>query len=445
MITLILISFLLCLITLKFAGVAAFSFSIFILTIGIFLCCINKYSKKDAFIVYGITFIYYVSFALIHYLSISKYNIFVYPDEAYFFKTMVDIGAKDSVSDIFIEIYRSSYNYGNPGYITYLGTVGLVLKNMFGSFNEMSAFLSSVLFGTLASVVMFNLLHLYSIKQPLLCAVLFMLFSPFSEFSVVLLRDIHIAFFYLCGFYIILKPYSIKNILLLFLLTIAIWQFRMEHGLFFIVFIIYYLYISFIRYRVILIPFGIIFGLTLIPFYFGFITEALSNYTLYSDRQSTIGLGIQDDSLSRFIFAMPHPFRELLSLIDQQLQPFPPYYFIISSDNVYQQIFGILSVLYSTFWFVVIFSTIKLILFNKSLKYLSSNMRLLLFIVLIFLIANTSEINVRRVMCVYPIIYFIYLIMNNNLSIATTKNAKIYGIVIYISINIFYVVLKYSI
>ena len=219
----------------------------------------------------------------------------------------------------------------------------------------------------------------------------------------------------------------------------------MEHGLFFIVFIIYYLYISFIRYRVILIPFGIIFGLTLIPFYFGFITEALSNYTLYSDRQSTIGLGIQDDSLSRFIFAMPHPFRELLSLIDQQLQPFPPYYFIISSDNVYQQIFGILSVLYSTFWFVVIFSTIKLILFNKSLKYLSSNMRLLLFIVLIFLIANTSEINVRRVMCVYPIIYFIYLIMNNNLSIATTKNAKIYGIVIYISINIFYVVLKYSI
>jgi hypothetical protein len=425
---------------------ASTAFAILIIIIGTLSSFLLKkeYREKGLKLFY-IVFSVYTIFALFHYLDVYYFNNFIFPDEfGSFLPWAHEVANNSSLVSVFKDSFDKSFLMENRGYMFYIGSIAYFAQTYLDGYNELLLFLSSVLFGSLSSLVLYRLLIFHTtIIKSFKYSLLFALFSASLLYSFTLLRDIHITFFYLCGFVIISNKYSLKGLVILILLTILTWNFRYEHGVFFIIFILYYFYIRLKRYKLLFILLGLIAsGLSS-----SFVYENISNidrtlnmYTEFTE-DSTMS---KDDSLGKIIWTLPTPIKEVGIILNSQLQPFPSWKNLEESTNFYSAIISLPPIFYSFFWFTIIFGLIKWFVFKKKYKLIDKDLKLLGLIALVFIVSNVANLDIRRIICVYPILYLIYVIINTKLLTRKQINTTLYqSSISYLALIIVYLIVKF--
>ena len=430
-------------ITGSFASTAFAILIIIIGTLSSFL--LKKEYRQNGLKLFYIVFSVYTFFALFHYLDVYYFNNFIFPDEfGSFLPWAQSLSQNKSLISVFNDAYDRSVLIGNRGYIFYIGAVSYIAHNYLGGFNELVLFLSSVLFGSLSALAIYRLLLFNADKKrSFRYALLYSLFSASLLFSFVLLRDIHISFFFLCGFIIVSKKHSLKGLLLLILLNILVWNFRYHHGFFFIILLLYYIYIKYRKQKVIFITIGIIAILFLSTFLYenySRVSRSMEGYAEFTEER----ILEKDDSIGKIFWKLPTPLKEVGIVLNSQLQPFPSWNALANSKNLYAGIIALPSILYSFFWFTVIFSLLKWFVIKRKYKLISKELRLLSLIALFLIIANVSNPNLRRIMCVYPILYLIYVIINTKLISRRQVNYTVFqSTVTYIGLVAVYLIVKF--
>src|SRR5690606_4759444 len=132
------------------------------------------------------------------------------------------------------------------------------------------------------------------------------------------------------GFYILLSKWKLRNIGILILLLFIVWQFRVQNGIFFIVFLLAYIYIPFYKSKSIIINsfFAIILGGIMLVLVGSSsmlqldsdVGDKLSGYEEYHDNKLNEGEGA-----AKTIVSLPGYIRPVIFIMISQLAPFPFY------------------------------------------------------------------------------------------------------------------------
>lgn len=434
------------------SSIAAFSFSIFILLVGYGLCLtIDKQDRNSGFTLFNIVFSLLTLFAVLHYLdAVTNYDEFAqgWRDEYKFWLISEELGHLSSISDIFKTSYTEFIYSDLPGYSTYIGSISYIAKNYFDGNNLLLQFNGSLVWSSLMSIIIYKTSLLYvNNNQAYINALCFSLFTVIFAYSFVFLRDIMISFLYSVMFYIILKNYSLKNLFFLIICTLLIWQIRFEHGLFSIAFILLYLISKFKKRKLAIIIAGVIVtSITLIVFR-DLLVKSFSTIERYGSRGELSAMD-KSDSLGKTLYGLPLGIKEIAFFVTSQIRPFPSWSSLMSrsSGNIFSVIVNSLPLIYSLYWFVVSFSAFKWTLLNKKYKALPAKLKGLFGISIFFLfIVVQGASDLRRIMAVYPIIFFVYLyIKSREEHPANIKRTRLQAILFYLLIVGVYLLTKYS-
>jgi hypothetical protein len=404
---------------------------------------IKRKYRSRAFALFNIVFTVYSFFAIAHYIDYAYYGNLKYIDEYHFVETAEQLGAQNSILDIFKSSYDKEQVIDNRGYVFYIGSTVWFSKQL-GTYNIYFLFLSSIIFGSLSSILLYRLMLFYiNQKYAFTYSILFMLFSPLLLYSYVVLRDIAISFFFLLGFVIIHKEFSIKNLVYLVFLDILIFNFRTEHGIVFILFIALYIYKRFKKHKALLVSLALIVIGGATTFIYNSINTISTTIEIYSEFSQSEALSAGGDSLGAKLQQLPSPIREVAIFLNSLINPFPSWLSVEASTNIYQAITSISPIFYSFFWFTVTFGVIKWFLIKKKYKLLNSELKLLFYIAVLLYAGNLVSFNIRRIMFVYPIIYLVYAVINTKfLHRSDIRNTIMQSTTIYIGLIIVYMVAK---
>ncbi|BEI58438.1 hypothetical protein GCM10007041_18810 [Butyricimonas faecihominis] len=386
------------------------SMAIFTFTLGHLYCntvnCYDRYWARKAFnIVFSLTTV----FACIHYLdTVVDWNDFAidWKDE-YKFWSFTQGGSASDIGGLFYDCFIRRIHITDEGYLFYITALAYVANSLFDGNHLLLQFLGSGLFGSLASIVLFKIYSRYlNAKKAYTNTWILSFCSVVFFYSFQLLRDIHIYFFYLVAFNILLDRFRVKGVVTLILITIIVFQLRFANGLFCLALLVYYFYKQFRKYKW-LLPLFIIIVISIFLKYFWedyySVVQAMNRYMEFTEE--AIGT---EQGLSAVIVQLPSGIKETVSFLNFMLQPFPSWNGLLESINIFNGIVEILPVIYQLFWFFVFALTVKWLIFDKKFKELPLDMRWLLIIVFIFICLNLSNPNQRRIMCAYPIIFLVY-------------------------------------
>lgn len=189
--------------------------------------------------------------------------------------------------------------------------------------NLLYQFMGSVLFGSLFSIVLYKIFLLYiDGKKAFGYVLIFSLCSVVFSYGFLFLRDVVILFFYVSILYIVLRKFTVRNLVGLILLSFIVFQLREEHGLFSLVFIAYYIYKAFRKIKVLVwllllclpVVFFVYFGT-----YFDRSVSSMENYKEFTEvSANTVG------GLSTNLFRLPPVIKEVVMFFYTALSPIPP-------------------------------------------------------------------------------------------------------------------------
>ena len=429
---------------------ATFYFSLFILIFGnifAYLAC-GKGGNFSAIKVYNIVFCFYVLLAINHFLGYQvDWSLFRqdWLDE-YKFYSLTDANQYKSISENFKDSYISRDYLEYAGYVFYISTLASIANSFFDGNHLLLQFLGTTFFGILTSVLVFKILNIYiEPKKSFKYTLIFMFFSVFNFYSFQLLRDIPIAFFYTCGIYIILSQ-SLRNkylkLVLMILLTVLIWQLRFEHGLFFSLLVLGYCFKIFKNNKKILVLITMFSLMVLASLFFNHVSRLTSRMDMYSEFTQN-SIDSKEDSFAKYIYKLPPIAKEIGVIANSQIQPFPSWLLLESSLNTYKFIEGLLQILYAFFWFIIFFSLCKWIVFERRVLVFKNEILVLSILCLIFLIANTSNMTLRRIIVFYPFIFLLYVwIKEFSVTRGQFKITTFYGCFFYSFLILIYLFLK---
>jgi len=130
--------------------------------------------------------------------------------------------------------------------------------------------------------------------------------------------------------------------------------------------------------------------------------ETYNDYSEYTDENVKDGLG-------SLLYQLPAGIKQVSIMFFSQLSPLPPWVGLNSLNNLFINITGIVLLVTTIYWsYVFLFTSISF--FDGFLRFnYPFNFFILFFIVLLFLLFNTSNMNVRRLLSIYPIIIILHV------------------------------------
>lgn len=271
--------------------------------------------------------------------------------------------------------------------------------------------LINVFWGVLACAAVYRILTM--IMPPTKAyryTLIFALLSPFHIYSTLFVRDIIIAFFYAHAIEIILKTFKLRNLILLFLMAFIVWGIRLYSGLFLFSLILYYVFVSFAKTRILryfAISLSLIMFVAIVPnikssAVYASSSDQLERSKAFSDEHSS------ESGLSRSLEKLPTGAKEISMCLFTQMMPFPCYIAIPRAETISQLYVSIFFGIFGIFWYMVFYGLLFMIFIYSGYKALSFNEYLLLSVIAIFLVLNLAHVDVRRIMCIYPLIYYLY-------------------------------------
>lgn len=429
---------------------AALFFSLFTFVAGHLFCLTVPFGARDnARKVFNVVLSLSTMFALLHYFNMTtSWNYYVQEgrDEYNFWILTETLKEATSVIQLIRDCFIDRIHLENEGYIFYIAVLAYISEVFFDGNHLFVQYLGSVFFGALLSIVIYKILLLYfDSKKSANYTLLYSLLSVVFVFSFKLIRDVHIAFFYAVSIYVVLRKFSVRGLLVLILNVLILWQLRFEHGLFALVFIAYYLYER-IKRNILLVVLLAISVLSIFIVYFGdallSAQDGMSRYVEYT-YDSVMS---KDDSLGALVYTFPSPIKEVLIVLLSQIQPFPSWVALNNSPNAYATIIASHDIIRTFFLYIVFYSMILWMPFNKIYKRVPAKLKYLLLITFVFLLLNSSNMHSRRIMCLFPIIFLVYVwIKENCISYSKYFRTNILLAFTYLSLIIVYLVVKYLI
>lgn len=427
---------------------AALFFSLFTFVAGYLFCLTVPLGSRDnARKVFNVVFSLSIVFALLHYLdSVTDWNYFAqdWKDEYKCWLFSESYKELSSINKLIKDCFIDRIHLENEGFMFYIGVLVYISEVFFDGNHLFLQYLGSVFFGTLLSIVIYKILLLYfDSKKSEKYTLIYLLCTAIFAYSFRFLRDIHIAFFYAVIIYVVLRKFSFRGLFVLVLNVLILWQLRFEHGLFALVFVAYYLYERVKRNVFLVFLLAIVVLSIFVVYFWDDLLSAQATMVNYVEFTYDVDMS-KDDSLGSFIYFFPSPLREILIVFLSQIQPFPSWAALNNAPNAYATIVAFHDIVRTFFWYIVFYSMILWIPFGKVYKRIPIKFKYLLFVTFVFLFLNTSNMNTRRIMCLFPIIFLVYVwIKEYCISHSKYLRTNILLAFTYLSLIIVYLVMKY--
>lgn len=394
--------------------------------------------RNHIFKLWSIIFSVYAVYTIISdsYVENPLIDFFISRDQLFFYKSAID-SAQYSFSDIFKACFFNP-KYGDLPlsivWFAYIAKIGQILDVgnilLFEKLNV--AFIGSLISVFIYKIVLFKVNDSYRLYRQILW---FALLSPILILSSQLLRDIHICFLYTVMLYFAIKPICKYRYLFLLLLAVIIFFFRVENGLFSVAIIMIPLYQTYKEGRFyvkfILILSLLVFIILASSIILG---EMIGTINKYNERSILAASG---DSLGVKLNNLPFPLGNIVKTIFGQLLPFP-FWVSMSKDEPYAYLHFV-ELLFPMYWIAILLNICLNI--KRIVKEINCE-TIMIFISFVYLILCTSgEINTRRFLAVYPIIFCAYIFVINKLNLSFYKYIY-YSIFLILGLHAIYIVLK---
>lgn len=420
-----------------------FFFIFLVIGVSIIIIFDNKHIEHPLGVFLNVYAVYTI-LALLHYGETTHFGQYI-PDEiGSFIPVAKHLMVLNSIPDIFLQSIGGSLSLKDPGYYFFIGVISYLSNHFWDGYSDMTLYLGSVVFGAGTTTILYKLLSTYVIiGKAKRYAYFFAFLSLFNLYSVVILRDVHIAFFFALAFLILLRPFSTKGIIVLSISTIIVYFLRASYGLLYTVFVLYYLAAGFkkLRFLYIVALVFVFFSLRL------FIQDSYEfvSYSIGSYSESTIEKADQvSGSLGAKLLHLPTPIKEISQVFYSQIAPFPSWGRLERAENFYDVIGGILQIFNSFFWSVIFFCLLAFC-FRVKLGNIPRSLIILTLISLLVILINTANMSERRIMCVYPLLFTLFVFLSNNIvkDKAVVRNTIRKSSFLYVGLCAIYFILKF--
>lgn len=384
----------------------------------VFALCPVNINRKDLFDVYYISFCVFVFLTTIQWLGNDINTAFnVEENDQYRFWLASQSNGTASLSMIYKECIIDNIYIENGGYYFYLRAIAYFADHFFDGNHLLLQQLTSAVPGIYISIFLFFIISkLTSSERIKGYALSGILLTPLLTNSVGLHRDSLIAFLYVVIIYIwICKPLNAKNVIIQLLLAFLMISLREQHGFFAFSFV----GLSLISSRssssrsLYVIAFLILF----LALGSSIIVNVISNFqdtvTYYDDFRNKALSGV-NSGLGRHIYSLPTPIKQVAQILVLQMQ-FPSWAPLASATNFYYVIMGLVILAVNVFWFYVFIYTV-LSIRKFGLKGIPFIIKLALLVFIGFVILNCSNLDLRRVVCVYPLLFMAYVYYRENIT-----------------------------
>lgn len=401
----------------------------------------NAIQRDDLISVFNIAFFVYFLYAFLAYLGFDGDNgFFKYSDEESFYEIGNALGKRGSIRMIFNDCFIERIHLEQEASYFLFGTIAYFANTFFDGNSVLLQIIHVSFFALSINLFVYKILSLYVNRSfAFRYTIYYLFFAQILSYSPWILRDIHIAFIFVIAIYLVHLKFSFTKLFLLIILQIITFELRFEHGFVFSFFPLLFIYgkekFSRYRYLYILSVSAVIIGIAVL--YYSVFLTALNKVTRTLDLYSefTVLSAIESGGLGALIYRLPFGISHIARVLFSQIVPFPPWRGILYSNNFLQGIIEIIPGLSAVFWGYVIYVSVKDRKYYSSLSFLT---KLMMLFVIIFLFLNTANMNPRRLIAVYPIIYlfFVYIISKISRS-QNNKNILNYAI-LYISLIAIY-------
>lgn len=400
---------------------------------GISIMSINHRYQLGSLKIFYISFCIYTIIAWIHYLDIINYHQWIFPDEMGY-RNFFNWGATTQYDNIVKVLLNESEitTFGYQNYIFYISSIGYAAQKWFDGPNEMLMLQVSILAGSLISIILYRTFSIYLNKRKAFNYVLaFITLSPICQYSTIFLRDIYVTLIFCCAYLIVLKKYSTSGLIKLIVLDLIVWGIRPANGAFYLLFIFFYLYRRFHKYKFA----GYLTVISTIVVVYISVSTSLDSVSFHMDSYEELESTGSD--LSKRVEALPSPISDVIQILFVLFRPFPVIQNLISTVNIYVKFLnGILPFAATFLWFITSFSIFKWAILKK-LKSVSFIFALLFIISVLYMALNYKNFDPRRVMAGLPIPFLLFAIAREKLvSYKEKTRTMIEAIIIHISIAI---------
>lgn len=410
----------------------------------------SKENIKTSKIIFSLTFFAYLGFMILtqmFYVKDPFFSYFYVPDQMAFYNRIFDYSQSSiySGAGLFDLSNLSVLNHGTGLY--YLGwAIGRISYTIGGSNSLVIHKLVVVWCVSMTNVFLYNTSRYFlDENKSKIITLTYAFFSYSLLFSVLLLRDLHVALLLAIGFYIILGSFKIKKLIILVLLAVITFTFRPTHAFYYLLMITFYLYIPLRKYKVLVALFSVIVLFIFVAFtlrseFAENLVERSETYTEFHDEQAA-GAGGAAKLYGVLPSFMHPPFR----IIQSQINPFSlfrvsviPKRYNNAGEYQYLSYTGSIA---DFLWFVIWI----IIIYGMSRKYIRRTIPMKLFFAfllafVLLILAGFSSFDMRRLLGVYPIIYLSAMVILFNLTRIKRKRVVdiavavflILGVVLYI-------------
>ena len=386
------------------------SISIFNILLGILFASFSKNILK-ALDVFGITFSVYTLLALFHHFDVILYNQWMAPDEMGY-RNFCNWGAEvNSFKEIINVLIEDSgiTQFGYQHYIFLISTFGYIAKHLFDGPNPMFMIQINVIAGSLSAIILFRIMCMFiNQKLSMFYTLIFMLISPYCENSTLFLRDIYIAFIYLCGYLLVLKRFNIGGVIVLLLLAYIAWGIRPANGAFFLILVLYYFYNKYKRARKLILSLSVV--MIIVAF---FLSTEVDSILEHMDAYNDISEEAKESqsASAAFVRGLPSPIKEITQILYTLIHPFPNVIGLRMNVNFYHFILGgIVTIIGTYLWFITSFSLTKWT-YQKKLRYIDEKLFLLFLINILYLCLNYQNFTTRRTLPGLPISFLVFALI----------------------------------
>lgn len=431
-------------------SISATCFLLFTLAVG-FIVILSTCENKDYKVVVNVFLFSFIVIAietLLQWLGIEANMASFADDDNDQFKFWTESLRGVSVSSpeiLFKECIRDNVYYENGGYYYYIQLIAYISSHYFDGNHLLTQMYGSSVFGVLSSVFIFYVLRKYlTTDKAHKYALIYILLTPVLPDCIMIHRDPIISFFYLVLIFLWLcREFTPINFIIQVAIILVLINLRLQHGLFATTFLILSIFNSQKKLRWVyvgaMIVVSIVYGLAFTDYLFITVADTFTYYERYTNEQ----LDIINSGLGRYVYMLPSPIKEVAQVFFLQLQ-FPSWDSLVKSTNIFEVILGFHKLAIKVLWFYF-FAYIIMSIFKKGVKQIPSQLIIASIVSLIFLFLNSSQLDLRRVICVYPIIFCLYIFYKENVcSDEQSQRFSSYYVILYSSLCLAYFILSGS-
>lgn len=397
--------------------------------------------KKDALKLFAIVYVLYITIAFIYSQSFLNGEYFYSGDSSKYIDKYLKNEEYDFSLSAMIATYLETkdilYNHS-------LVTLSYVGNKFLGGATVYFMTLFQTMFGILSIMVLYNIMVERYGKTAYRYVLIYASFSFFLLYSNFIIRDIVIAYFFMEAIRILLKKYKVYNVFMLAILALATAGIRLQSGLFLFSFLIVYVYIKIRKTRfkklantLLVLSLLIIVGVVLSSSFYERTMQVVE-----TRQEGTAERVAENHGLFSYFSNLPPGIKQLVLLFYTQICPFPPYSHLFAATTFSQALIGLSVCVHAVFWYLVSYTLICSMVIRKTYKFFSLNEICLLVLSAIYIMALTSQPDIRRMIPVYPVIYILYIKSKNMISPIWINKTKSRLVFTYLCLLIAYLVIK---